>query len=149
MTRLVSPGMCTRHRLLPVRLERPYSSAAAIKRGGQLMRLLNWAKEKIKAISDWHGRKMFGEVQRFNKVAPNVNPPTREDRKDHRFRLRFHRWSTMRTGGPVLTGERLRKAKLSCSPHNNTVQPRYRKVVRRDGMTIIECHCEGTEAHTH
>jgi hypothetical protein len=93
------------------------------------MKLLNWAKEKIKALSDWHGRKAHGEIPRFNKLAPIVQPPTREDRKDHRFRTKFHRWASMPVGhgGPILTGERLRKNLSMCSPLNLLVQPRYRR----------------------
>jgi hypothetical protein len=94
------------------------------------MKLLNWAKEKIKALSDWHGRKQYGDIPRFNKLAPVVAPPTRDERAEHRWRVKFHRWASMPVGhgGPVLTGERLQKVASQCSPFNLTVQNGLREV---------------------
>jgi hypothetical protein len=88
------------------------------------MKVMNWAKEKIKALSDWHGRKTLGEIPRFNKVAPIVQAPNREQRKEHRYRLKFHRWATMRVGG----GTRVKASGCNaCNPHDLLVQPRYRR----------------------
>jgi|HubBroStandDraft_5_1064220.scaffolds.fasta_scaffold257509_3 hypothetical protein len=93
------------------------------------MKLLNWAKEKVKAVSDFIGRKQYGDIQRFNKLAPIVEPPDREERKLARRKYRWQRWAAMKVGGgPVLTGERLRKVRSQCSPANLTAQPRYRRV---------------------
>jgi hypothetical protein len=93
------------------------------------MKLLNWAKEKIKAVSDYIGRKQYGDVQRFNQVAPVPQPSDREDRKQARRAYKTRRWLAMNVGhgGPVLTGERLRKVRSQCSPDNLTAQLRYRR----------------------
>jgi hypothetical protein len=98
------------------------------------MKLLNWAKEKLRAVSDRYERKQREKAMAGKpspKFAPIPNPPTREDRKEHRWRLKFHRHSSMPTrhGCPGLTGERLRKTVSMCSPDNLTVQPRYRREV--------------------
>lgn len=98
------------------------------------MKLLNWAKEKLRAVSDRYERKQREKAFRGKpapKLAPIVQPPTREDRKEHRWRHKFHRHSSMPTlhGGPTLYGERLRKNLSMCSPVNLIVQPRYRREV--------------------
>jgi hypothetical protein len=96
------------------------------------MKLLNWAKEKLREVSDRYERKQREKMMSAKpkpKLAPIVQPPTREDRKEQRWRMKFHRHSSMPTmhGGPVLTSERLRKNISMCSPSNLLVQPRYRR----------------------
>jgi hypothetical protein len=46
------------------------------------------------------------------------------------YERKMYRWgrrNSMRTGGPVLTGARLLKARKSCCPANLTAQPRFLK----------------------
>jgi hypothetical protein len=103
------------------------------------MKLLNWAKEKVKQLSDWHGRQLHGEIKRFNKLAPIVQPPSREARKEHRWRIKFHRWASMNVGHgcPGLSGERLRKTRSQCDPKNLLVKPRYMKEVNNGDASTI------------
>jgi hypothetical protein len=94
------------------------------------MKLFNWAKEKLRAVSDRYERKQREKALK-NKPAPKLAPmtraSTRQDRKEERWRHNFHRWASMLTGHgcPVLTGERLRKTVSMCSPANLTVLPKY------------------------
>ena len=99
------------------------------------MKLLNWAKEKLRALSNAIGRKQFGEIPRFNNLAPVVSAPSREERSRHRKRLRLRRWLRMNVGHgcPVLAGERLRKTQSSCDPVNLTVLPRYMRAEKARG----------------
>jgi hypothetical protein len=67
-----------------------------------------------------------GPIPRFNQTQPvEVRPPDRARRKEVRQSYRWRRTAGMRMGGPVLTGERLRKTVLSCSFDNLRVKPRY------------------------
>jgi hypothetical protein len=94
------------------------------------MKLLNWAAEKMKQLSDWHGRKKYGDIPRFNKVAPNVQPPNREQRKETRWRVGFMRTAHMRIGPPVLRGKRAERVARQCDPRNLLVLPKSKGVRR-------------------
>ncbi len=81
------------------------------------MKLLNWAKEKLKTLGENIYTRKHGEAPRFNKVAPIIEPPDRAKRKETRKRYQFVRWYTMPTlrGCPRLTGLRLLRTMSNCT----------------------------------
>ncbi len=93
------------------------------------MKALSWAKEKLHALAAFIGRKQYGEIPRFNNLAPIVQPPGRAERSRQRKLVRWLRWKSYNAqhGCPGLSGERLRKTAASCDPSNLIVQPRYRR----------------------
>lgn len=81
------------------------------------MRLLNWAKEKLKNLGERVYSRQHGEEQRFNKTAPIVQPPDRRKRSEQRKKTRWIRWYTMPTlrGCPSLSGLRLLRTMSNCT----------------------------------
>jgi len=90
------------------------------------MKLLNWAKEKIKTAGQFLGIGLDA-APRFNKTVNSaVMPPDRKRRSQVRKAWRLQRWSSMPTqrGCPVLTGMRLENTRRSMDKSNLLVLPK-------------------------
>lgn len=82
------------------------------------MKLLNWAKEKLKAVGKAVYDKTHSPEQRFNKTVDSVvQPPDRKRRSETRKKARWYRWYTMPTGYgcPKLSGLRLLRTMSNCT----------------------------------